>query len=62
MQTKLKELMREKGVTGAELSRACDISPTTVSGLKNGYVPMWPSYRKKIANYFRVPETDLMED
>lgn len=59
---RVKEILKEKGVTGKELAAAIGMTPTGLSIAinKNGNPPL--STLRKIADFLNVPVSKLLDD
>ncbi len=55
----LRQVMKEKGVSGFELFRRTGIAPSTISGIVNSRIIPFPGWRKRIAEALGVTEKDL---
>lgn len=60
-QAKLKALLKERDITGAQLSRECGITQSTVYNIIAGRQYVWPKWRRKISEYLEVPQEELFD-
>lgn len=58
----LKQIMREKEVSGFELFRRTGIAPSTISGIVNKRILPFPGWRKRIAEALNVPESEIFSE
>ena len=61
-QTKLKNLLQDKGVSPHRLAMECKIAPSTMYSILNGKICAYPRYRKSISEYLGLPEEDIFID
>lgn len=54
LSTNLKKLLRERGVSVAQLSRAVNVSPQTLSNWANSQKPADITQVKRVADYFKI--------
>ena len=59
MDLRLKELMKEKGVTNLELSKKCGITHITISKMANGKTPISVERLEEFANILDVEFWEL---
>lgn len=62
MFTRLKEEMEKKGMKGYSLAKKAHIATPDFYNAINGVKPMYPSWRKRIAEVLGLPESDLFEE
>lgn len=59
---KLIEVMNKKNLTRHKLAMLSNINPPDLYNALEGKKPMYPSWRKRIANALGVKETDVFDD
>ena len=55
----LKELRQKRGWSQAELARRCGLHPSTISHLEGGRLPLYPGWRRRIAEALGVREEEV---
>ena len=55
----IKEAVRERGMSMADLARAVGIQPMTLRHVIGGFTDSWPALRRRIAEYLQMPEDVL---
>lgn len=58
----LKEEMKKRGLSANKLSLKAMISPANFSQAINGKLPMYPAWRKRIAEILNMPESELFPE
>lgn len=61
-QTKLKAILKEKGISAYKLSVDCSIATTNIYNSLNGKQYIYPKWRKAISEYLNMPEEDIFID
>ena len=59
MYENLIKLLEERGLTKYRLAKMSNISPQDLYTALNGYKPMYPGWRKRIAEALEIPENVL---
>jgi transcriptional regulator with XRE-family HTH domain len=59
MDSRIRELRKQQGLTQVALAEKAGISPLTLGQLERGYVPKWGKSPARIANALEVPVTEL---
>lgn len=62
MLEKLKSEMEKRGIKGYTLAKLSDIAPSDLYGALNGKKPMFPNWKKRIAEALKVDESELFND
>ena len=58
----LKEIMEQRKITQAQLSRMAGINQTQLNRACNGHQKFFPSWKKRIAKTLDLPEIELFPD
>ena len=58
-QTKLKAILKERGITPYKLAKDCGIAHNIVYCVLNGKLYPYPAWKAKVSNYLGIPEEDL---
>ena len=56
MRNNLKKMLKEKGITGAELSRRTQIPAAAIYSICSGNMLAWPGWKQRISAALGVPE------
>lgn len=59
---KLKETITEKGISRNKLALLSGISPSDMYGIFNGTRPLFPNWKRRIAEALEMPEEDLFPE
>ena len=59
MYEKLKSVLKERELSVNKLSFGARISPSDLSSVLSGKRPMYPNWKKRIAEFLELPESDL---
>lgn len=62
MYEKLKSVLKERDLSVNKLSFGARISPSDLSSVLSGKRPMYPNWKKRIAEFLEIPETELFEE
>ena len=62
MYEKLKQAAHEKGISIGKLARLSDIAAPDMYSAINGNKPMYPNWRKRIADALDADEAELFEE
>ena len=58
----LKSILQERGLTKYRLAKMSHISTQDIYSLLNGKKPLYPNWKKRIAEALKVPEEELFEE
>lgn len=61
-QVKLKRVLRERNISAYRLAKECHIATCDIYQALNGKKPMFPRWKKSIANYLHIDEEQLFEE
>jgi transcriptional regulator with XRE-family HTH domain len=59
---KIRELREERGWSLRGVARYCVIDPKSLSLAERGLGPLYPGWRRRLAEMFGVPEDELSEE
>lgn len=62
MYEKLKQAAHDSGISIGKLARMSDIAASDMYSAINGNKPMYPNWRKRIANALGIDESALFEE
>lgn len=62
MYEKLKKKLAEEGITKYRLAKMTNITPQDIYSLLHGKKPLYPNWRKRIAEALNMAEADLFEE
>ncbi len=62
MYEKLKAVLKEKGVTAYRLAKESSIAAPDLYNALHGYKPLYPNWRKRIAEALNMTEHELFEE
>jgi transcriptional regulator with XRE-family HTH domain len=58
----LKEVMRKRGMSQAQMARMADINQTQFNRAYNGYQEFFPAWKKRISEVLNIEKSELFPD
>lgn len=62
MYEKLRHELKQRGISANKLSMMSEISSPGLYAALNGTTPLWPGWRKRIAEALQMDENELFEE